>query len=171
MAAHSNRGLRSALAQEELLLDTGATCLGADQRHARLFGVARGDRGSAGSELFLLLMERQGSRLTAGPLIASCARPPQRCAMAKLSSRRRRPLPLMVAELMMASWETMARRSLMMLQGTCPPAEYQRMATEKAAAMQLSALAVWGGRSKTQALAPWHKRATANAKRLRRAKS
>jgi len=42
---------------------------------------------------------------------------------------------------------------------------------EKAAAMQLSALAVMGGRGKRQALAPWHKRATANAKRLRRGKS
>ncbi len=30
---------------ELLLLGTGATCLGADQRHARLFGVARCDRG------------------------------------------------------------------------------------------------------------------------------
>ena len=69
---------------------------------------------------------------------------------------------------MMASWETIARRSLMMLQGTCSPAEYRRMATEKAAAMQLSALAIMRGRGKTQALAPWHRRATANAKRLRR---
>ena len=77
-------------------------------------------------------------------------------------------LPLMMADLMLASWETMARRSLMMVQGACSPVEYQRMATEKVAAMQLSALAVLGGRDKRQALAPWHKRATANAKRLRR---
>src|SRR5438309_1351775 len=48
--------------------------------------------------------------------------------MAKLSSRRRRPLPLMVAELMMASWETIARRSLMMAKGTCSPAEYRHLA-------------------------------------------
>jgi hypothetical protein len=47
-------------------------------------------------------------------------------------------------------------------------AEYQRMVTEKAAAVQLSASAVMGGRGKRQALAPWHKRAIANAKRLRR---
>jgi hypothetical protein len=77
----------------------------------------------------------------------------------------------MVAELIMASWETMARRSLMMVQGRCSPVEYQRMATEKAAALQLSALAVMGGCDKRQALASWHKRATANAKRLRRSKS
>jgi hypothetical protein len=74
----------------------------------------------------------------------------------------------MLGELIIASWETMARRSLMMVQGACSPVEYQRMATEKVAAMQLSALAVLGGRDKRQALAPWHKRATANAKRLRR---
>ena len=73
----------------------------------------------------------------------------------------------MLAELMLASWETMARLSLMMVQGTCSPAEYRRMATEKAAAIQESTLAVMYGRAKREALAPWHKRATANAKRLR----
>jgi hypothetical protein len=55
----------------------------------------------------------------------------------------------MVGELIMASSETMAHRSLMMSLGTCSPVEYQRMATEKAAAMQLST----------------------NAKRLRRSRS
>jgi len=54
----------------------------------------------------------------------------------------------MMAELMVASWETIARRSLMMLQGTCSPAEYQRMTTEKVAAIQQSALAVMFGRGK-----------------------
>jgi hypothetical protein len=87
--------------------------------------------------------------------------------MTKLTSRRKRPLPVMMAELMVASWETIARRSLMMIQGTCSPTEYRRMTTEKAAAMQQSALAVMLGRGKRRALAPWHKRATANAKRLR----
>jgi hypothetical protein len=87
--------------------------------------------------------------------------------MKKLTSRRSRPLPLVMAELMMASWETIARRSLMMVQGTCSPAEYRRMAIEKAAALQQSAIAVMSGRGQTAALAPWHKRATANAWRLR----
>jgi hypothetical protein len=73
----------------------------------------------------------------------------------------------MLAELMLASWETVARRSLMMVQGTCSSAEYRRMWTEKAAAMEESTLATIYGRRKRQALAPWHKRATANAKRLR----
>jgi hypothetical protein len=88
--------------------------------------------------------------------------------MKKLTSRRSRPLPLLMAELMMASWETIARRSLMMVQGTCSPAEYRRMAIEKAAALQQSAIAVMSGRGQTAALAPWHKGATANARRLRR---
>jgi hypothetical protein len=73
-----------------------------------------------------------------------------------------------MAELMMASWETIARRSLMMVQGTCSPAEYRRMAIEKAAALRQSAMAVMSGRGQTAVLAPWHKRATANARRLRR---
>ena len=87
--------------------------------------------------------------------------------MAKVIRRRRRALPLIMADLMMASWETIARRSLMIVQGTCSPAEYQRMAMEKALAMQQSALAVMHGRRKREVLAPWHRRATANAKRLR----
>ena len=50
----------------------------------------------------------------------------------------------------MESWETIARQSLMMVQRTCSPAEYQRMVTEKAAAMQLSGLAMLRGRGKRQ---------------------
>jgi hypothetical protein len=87
--------------------------------------------------------------------------------MKKFTSRRSRALPLMMFELMTASWETIARRSLMMAKGTCSPAEYRRMATEKAAALQQSAMAVIFGRGKRAALSPWYKRATANAKRLR----
>ena len=37
------------------------------------------------------------------------------------------PLPLMMADLAFASWETMLRRTVMMAQGNCSPAEYQRM--------------------------------------------
>jgi hypothetical protein len=88
--------------------------------------------------------------------------------MTKPNRRREFALPLMMAELMMASWETIARRSLMMVQGTCSPAEYRRMAMEKAAAFRQSARAVMSGRGDRAALAPWHKRATANARRLRR---
>jgi hypothetical protein len=82
--------------------------------------------------------------------------------------RRARPLPLMMAELAMASWETIARRTAMIARGTLSPAEYQRMFIEKAAALQQSAMAVMTGRGREAALRPWHSRATANARRLRR---
>jgi hypothetical protein len=88
--------------------------------------------------------------------------------MKRLAFRHSRPLPVMMAELAMASWETIARRTAMIARGTLSPAEYQRMVIEKAAALQQSALAVMTGRGKKAALAPWHKRATANARRLRR---
>jgi hypothetical protein len=74
----------------------------------------------------------------------------------------------MMTELAMASWETIARRSTMIARGALSAAEYQRMVLEKAAALQESALAMMTGRGKKAALAPWHKRATANARRLRR---
>jgi hypothetical protein len=74
----------------------------------------------------------------------------------------------MMVELAMASWETIARRTAMMTQGTLTAAEYQRMVMEKAAALQQSAMAVMTGRGEKATLGPWHKRATANARRLRR---
>ena len=77
---------------------------------------------------------------------------------------------MMMTELAMASWETIARRTAMIARGTLSPTEYQRMFMEKAAALQQSALAVMTGRGKKAALSPWHKRATANARRLRRKK-
>jgi hypothetical protein len=51
----------------------------------------------------------------------------------------------MMADLVMASWETIARRTAMIARGACTPAEYQRMVTEKAAALQQSAIAVMTG--------------------------
>ena len=79
------------------------------------------------------------------------------------------PLPLLFAELAFASWETMARRWLMMLNGTCSPAEYARMVFEKTAAVQATALALSRPRRKIRsAVAPWHRRAKANAARLRK---
>ena len=88
--------------------------------------------------------------------------------MKRLTRRRTRPLPLMMAELAMASWETIARRTAMVAKGTLTAAEYQRMVMEKAAALQQSAIAMMTGRGKKAALRPWHKCATANARRLRR---
>jgi hypothetical protein len=84
---------------------------------------------------------------------------------------RARPLPLLLAELAFASWETMLRRSAMIAAGTCSAAEYQRMVLEKAEAARRSALAMMapgGSRGLEAALAPWHRRARANARRLRR---
>jgi len=77
-------------------------------------------------------------------------------------------LPMMMARLAAASWETIFRRSMMMAQGTCSPAEYRRMAAEKLAAMQLSTTALMSGRDETAVLAPFVSRARANAKRLRK---
>ena len=77
----------------------------------------------------------------------------------------------MAAELAFASWEVIARRSLMMARNQCSPLEYQRMVLEKMRAAQLSAAAMFrsGGRASPDAvLSPWHRRAKSNARRLRR---
>ena len=77
----------------------------------------------------------------------------------------------MMMELTFASWETIGRRTLMMASGTCSPAEYARMGKEKATAAKRSAavLARSGAAADwTELLAPWHFRATSNARRLRR---
>ena len=89
----------------------------------------------------------------------------------KAKKRRKSSLPLVMAELILASWETMMRRTLLMVQNQCSPAEYRRMVREKVAAVTESGsrLASSGGRaSMTAVLAPWHRRATTNAKRLRK---
>jgi len=89
--------------------------------------------------------------------------------MTKPSQQSAFALPMMMmARLTMASWETIIRRSLMMAQGTCSPAEYQRMTAEKVAAMQDSMLALARGRSHAAILAPFVSRTRANVKRLRR---
>ena len=75
---------------------------------------------------------------------------------------------MMMTRLAVASWETIFRRTLMIAQGTCTPAEYQRMTAEKVAAMQLSTAALMSGKDETAVLAPFVTRARANAKRLRR---
>jgi len=77
-------------------------------------------------------------------------------------------LSMMVAGLAMASWETIFHRTMMMAQGTCSPAEYQRMAAEKMVAMQQSMAALATGRGQAAVLAPFVTRSRANARRLRR---
>jgi hypothetical protein len=71
------------------------------------------------------------------------------------------------ADLALASWETIARRSAMIAAGTCSPAEYARMVGEKIAAAQQSGLALLFGRSPSAVVAPWRRKARANAQRLR----
>ena len=77
--------------------------------------------------------------------------------------------PLMLAELAWASWETIARRTLMMAQSTCSLAEYEQMIVEKtAAAVEIGMLLASPTVASAEALLhPWHSRATANARRLR----
>ena len=75
---------------------------------------------------------------------------------------------MMMARLTAASWETILRRTLMMAQGRCSPAEYRRMTAEKAAAVRDSTAALMRGRSKAAVLAPFVDRTRANVKRLRR---
>lgn len=87
--------------------------------------------------------------------------------------KRKRPsssLPFMLGEMALASWETITRRSWMMAQGRCSRAEYRRMLAEKIEAAQLSTLALaFPKRVDVAALvSPWHRRATANARRLRK---
>ena len=89
----------------------------------------------------------------------------------KASKRRKSSLPLLMTELMLASWETLTRRTLLMAQNKCSPAEYRRMVREKIAAAVESGsrLASSGGPTSMAALlTPWHRRAIANAKRLRK---
>jgi hypothetical protein len=66
-----------------------------------------------------------------------------------MKARRRRkavPLPLMMTNLTLASWETIARRTLLMAQNTCSAAEYRRMVHEKAqAALASSRILVASG--------------------------
>jgi hypothetical protein len=78
---------------------------------------------------------------------------------------------MMMTELMVASWETIARRTLLVAQNRCSPAEYRRMVREKASAAASSGFRLIysrGGASPASVLAPWHSRAVANAKRLRK---
>ena len=77
-------------------------------------------------------------------------------------------LPAMITELMFSSFETIARRSWMLAQGKCSPTEFARMVLEKQQALSLSGFALLSGASAASILAPFHRGATANAKRLRR---
>jgi hypothetical protein len=79
--------------------------------------------------------------------------------------------PTMMTELMLASWETVTRRALLIAENKCSPAEYSRMLSEKAeaaAATGLTLISSGGRATPVSILAPWHRRAVANARRLRK---
>jgi hypothetical protein len=92
--------------------------------------------------------------------------------MENRNNRAAAALPLMWAELAVASWETIARRSFLMMSGACSLEEYHRMAAEKLTAINRSTRILASGRTGATAviaaMRPWHGPATANAKRLRR---
>ncbi len=77
-------------------------------------------------------------------------------------------LPMMMAELTVASFETIWHRSALMMSGECTLGEYQRMVSEKMHATHLATAALISGDSPEAVLSPFHKRATANARRLRK---
>ena len=76
--------------------------------------------------------------------------------------------PFMMAEMALASWETILHRTALMATGACTALEYERMLSEKMMAVQLSGVALMTGQAPEAVLRPFHQRATANAKRLRR---
>ena len=78
-------------------------------------------------------------------------------------------LPMMMFELAVASAETIAHRTWLMATGRCTPAEYALMMSEKIKAVQqTSRLALSPRASGMTLLAPWHRAARRNSKRLRR---
>jgi hypothetical protein len=77
-------------------------------------------------------------------------------------------LPLMLLELAMAASETIFHRTWLMATGRCSPAEYQRMLAEKVKAAQLSGRLAMSHADGSAFLAPWHRAARRNARRLRR---
>ena len=75
--------------------------------------------------------------------------------------------PKMMAQLTLASWETIGHRFALMAQGACTISEYQLMASEKVEALQLSTLALLTGRGQEEVVKPYLQRAQHNASRLR----
>ena len=89
-----------------------------------------------------------------------------------MKTRKRRhglSLAVMMSDMMLASCETITRRFLLITQNDCSPAEYRRMVKEKTEAAARSTVRLVSGRATiTSLLVPWHSRAIANARRLRK---
>ncbi|MGC2211291.1 MAG: hypothetical protein WA532_14380 [Candidatus Korobacteraceae bacterium] len=80
-------------------------------------------------------------------------------------------LPLAMADLTLASCETVARRMLLISQNQCSQAEYLSMFSEKAEAAMATGLTLmssYGQASVFSLMAPWLSQATANVNRLRK---
>ena len=80
-------------------------------------------------------------------------------------------LPMVMTNLTLASWETIARRMFLISQNRCSQAEYHRMVSEKAAAAMSTGfklMSSFGQASMASLMAPWLSKASANAKRLRK---
>ncbi len=75
-------------------------------------------------------------------------------------------LSVMMSQLAAASWETIMRRTMMMAQGTCSPAEYKRMSAEKVEAATRSMTALTTGKGQAAVLAAFVTRTRANVARL-----
>ena len=91
--------------------------------------------------------------------------------MMKARKRQNTSLPTMMTELMLASWETVTRGALLIAENKCSPGEYSRMFSEKtaaAAATGLTLISSGGSATPVSMLAPWYRRAVANARRLRK---
>jgi hypothetical protein len=85
-------------------------------------------------------------------------------------ARRKPPAaPLMLAQIVLASSETIAHRWWLMATGSCSAEEYQRMVLEKLkASQQMSAAALSTDASLAKFFAPWYRATRANARRLRK---
>ena len=88
--------------------------------------------------------------------------------MKRLNHRRTRALPMMVTELVLASWETVARRTAMIARGACTPIGISADDHRKSGGIAGIHDGDDDQARKKAALAPWHRRAKANARRLRR---
>src|SRR5947209_8693736 len=75
--------------------------------------------------------------------------------------------PTTMAQLALASWETIGYRLVLIAQGACTVSEFQLMASEKIEAVQLSTLALLVGSSHEEVVRPYLQRAQNNASRLR----
>ena len=92
----------------------------------------------------------------------------RRMTVKRHSSQGQPGVPTMLAELSVASVETIFHRAALMAFGQCSFAEYQSMVSEKlGATQQMAFAAMMSGATTAALLAPWHRAAQQNSQRLR----